>query len=105
MNRTVQEPLLEDVKNHLNITWKDEAVDRKIRGIVASGMAYLDLKRGAPADYMEAGLPRTLLLEYARYARDEALDVFENNYLSLIVAMRNESLVRQYVETSPPPKP
>ena len=34
--------LLEDVKNYLDITWDDEATDKKIGGLIASGMAYLD---------------------------------------------------------------
>ena len=97
------EELLADVKNYLNITWDDQATDRKISDLIKNGIAYLDLKRGAPANYAEAGLPRTLLFDYVRYARDEALDVYENNYLSLIVAMRNESLVNSYVESAKPP--
>ena len=97
------EELLADVKNYLNITWDDQATDRKISDLIKNGIAYLDLKRGAPANYAEAGLPRTLLFDYVRYARDEALDVYENNYLSLIVAMRNESLVKSYVESAKPP--
>lgn len=82
--------LLADVKNYLNITWEDEATDAKVRGLIASGAAYLDNKGGGALDYEADGLPRTLLLEYARYMRDEALDVFENNYLAMILAMQNE---------------
>lgn len=90
------EELLADVKNYLNITWDDQATDRKISDLIRAGISFLDLKRGEPADYTAAGLPRTLLFDFVRYARDDALDVFENNYLSMIVAMRNESLVKRY---------
>ena len=90
------EELLADVKNYLNITWDDQATDRKISDLIRAGISFLDLKRGEPADYTAAGLPRTLLFDFVRYARDDALDVFENNYLSMIVAMRNESLVKSY---------
>ena len=100
------EELLADVKNYLNITWHDQATDRKISDLIRAGISFLDLKRGEPADYTAAGLPRTLLFDFVRYARDDALDVFENNYLSLIVAMRNESLVKSYVlENAKPPDP
>ena len=85
--------LLADVKNYLNITWDDEATDAKVSGLIASGMAYLDLKYGAQADYTADGMPRTLLMENVRYARDSALDVFENNYQAMILGMRNERLV------------
>lgn len=99
----VSEPLLAEIKNYLNITWEDEATDRKVTGLIEDGMVYLDLKRGAPADYMSPGLPRSLLKDYCRYARDSALDVFENNYLALLLAMRDERRVSDYVESPAPP--
>lgn len=90
--------LLDAVLNYLNITWKDDATDEKIKGIIASGMFYLNKKAGVAMDYTADGTARTLLFEYCRYARDEALDVFENNYLSLILDMRHEGLVCSYVQ-------
>lgn len=93
---TIPLQLLEDVKNYLNITWDDEATDRKVRGFIAAGAAYLDLKRGAPADYEADGLPRSLLMDYVRYGRDEALDVFEANYRPLLLSMRHEREVKEY---------
>jgi len=97
--------LLEDVKNYLNITWDDDATDRKISGILASGMMYLNSKAGAEMDYIADGAARTLLFEYARYMRDDALDVFENNYLSLLLAMRHERQVTAYVEEAQQAQP
>lgn len=88
--------LLADVENHLNITWQDEATDRKIRNLVQSGIAYLNGKLGEAGDYLSPGQPRTLLFEYVRYARDEALDVFENNYQSLILSMQHERQVAAF---------
>ena len=88
--------LLDDVKAHLCITWSDEATDRKVRGFIASGMVYLDKRAGEELDYVQDGDGRTLLLEYVRYARDGALDVFENNYLHLLTAMQNERRVKAY---------
>ena len=69
-----------------------------------NGMAFLDLKRGAPADYHTPVLPRSLLMDYVRYGRAEALDVFEENYLSLITAMQNERRVKD-CESAQPPQP
>ena len=93
--------LLADVKNYLNITWDDTATDDKIRGLIASATVYLDSKGGGTLDYESDGLPRTLMMEYARYMRDEALDVFESNYTSMILAMQNERLVSN-VESAEP---
>lgn len=90
--------LLVDVKNHLNITWDDSATDEKIRGLIAAATVYLDGKGGTALDYDADGLPRMLMMEFVRYARDEALDVFENNYMSLILSMQNEMAVMNYVE-------
>lgn len=100
LRHNLPDGLLDDVKAYLNITWDDEVTDTKIGGLVASGMVYLDGKYGGAADYAEDGLPRMLLFEFVRYARDAALDVFENNYMSLILAMQNERKVELYVEST-----
>jgi hypothetical protein len=96
----IPDDLLADVKNQLNITWDDDATDDKYRGFIAAASVYLDGKGGGVLDYEADGLPRTLLMEYVRYARDEALDVFENNYTSLILTMQNERAVAAYVEST-----
>ena len=99
MKRTeIPAALLADVKNNLNITWEDQATDDKIRGLIASASVYLDAKGGEVLDYEADGMPRTLLMEYVRYARDEALDVFENNYRSMILDMQNGLAVKAYAE-------
>lgn len=90
--------LLADVKNYLNITWNDQATEDKLRGLIASASMYIDSKCGAAQDYETDGFPRTILMEHVRYARDEALDVFENNYAHLILAMQTEKDVNAYVE-------
>ena len=100
---SLPEGLLSDVKNYLNITWDDEATDAKVSGLIASGMVYLNLKYGEEADYTADGLPRTLLMEYARYMRDSALDVFENNYREMLLGMQTERLVNEYARGSTVP--
>ena len=92
--------LFSDIKAELGITWQDDVTERKVRNYIRSGMTYLNGKLGEPADYEADGYPRTLLFEYVRYARDGALDVFENNYLSMILAMQNKRAVRLYAENS-----
>lgn len=90
MEEILTEELLADVKNALDITWEDPATDKKIAGLTASGIAYLNDKAGEPLDYTVPGYGRSLLMEYVRYARDQALDVFENNYLHMLLAMQHE---------------
>lgn len=98
--KSIPAELLADVENYLNITWDDETTDNKIRGFIAAAMAYLNEKGGSVLDYDADGLPRTLMMEYVRYARDEALDVLENNYMALILSMQNGRMVREYVEST-----
>lgn len=97
---TVSDALLADVNNHLDNTWKDEARDRKVRGFILSGMVYINDKLGQEADYESDGMPRTLLLEFVRYARDGAMDLFETNYKSMILAMQNKKAVSDYAQQS-----
>lgn len=100
---SLPEELLSDVKNYLNITWDDDATDAKMSGLIAAGMVYLNAKYGEEADYTADGMPRTLLMEYVRYARDSALDVFENNYQALLLSMQNGRLVSAYGMEGPVP--
>ena len=91
--------LLDDIKRYLDITWEDARTDQKLTELIDDGKAYLDDKRGAPGDYESPGYPRMLLKEYVRYARDAALDVFENNYQSMILAMQNQKGVQDYADS------
>ena len=96
----IPDALLSDVKGYLQITWTDQATDARVRGLIASGTVYLDGIGGEPLDYLRDGEPRTLLFEYVRYARDAALDVFENNYRHLILALGDSMRRQHYVETT-----
>lgn len=90
--------LLPYVKSQLGVTWEDTATDERYRQLIADGMAYVDDKLGAPGDYASPGGARELVKEYVRYARDAALDVFENNYTARILALRNNERVKSYAD-------
>ena len=94
----IDSQLMCELKAYVGITWKDDATDYKFDNIVASSMVYLQEKLGEDIDFNEQTAARELLFERVRYAWASALDVFENNYLSLILAMQNEKKVRDYVE-------
>ena len=91
--------LLQAVENYLDITWKDEATDKKIGGLVSSGIAYLNRKLGCTeAAYLKDGMEHQLLFDFVRYARDGAMDIFESNYLSLILSEQNHRRVEAHAE-------
>ena len=91
--------LLAAVKTYLQITWTDTETDARLTELIRAGGTYLDSKLGEAGDYATPGLYRTLLFEFVRYARDGALDVFENNYRAMILAMGHERLVTAYANT------
>lgn len=92
--------LLRDIKLYLHITWDDHATDVRLCNIIGMGIAYIDNKLGGPADYSVDGSPRSLLMEYCRYANSQALDVFEENFQSQIIALVNDKGLSDYAAKS-----
>lgn len=88
--------LLDDAKNYLDMTWADEAGERKLSGILSRGMAYLDHTAGKTLDYGEGTAARALLFDYARYVRAEALQDFSGDFQSELMALHIAGEVEQY---------
>ncbi len=84
----MSEELLNDIKNYLDITYEDPATEEKIKGIIERGIAYIDNVAGKEQDYEEEAAPRELLFDYCRYARNNALEFFEQNFRSRLIALR-----------------
>ena len=80
--------MLGDVRNYLDITWQDDETDRKLTGIIKRGMAYINQAAGAEQDYTAEGMPRTLLFDYCRYARNNASEMFDGNFRAELIALR-----------------
>lgn len=87
--------LLNDVKDYLDITWKDDATDRKLTGIIARGEKYLDNLAGTELDYVSEGKPKELLLDYCRYVRSNALEDFQKNFLSELISLQVSEEVKR----------
>lgn len=98
----ITDELLSEAKDYLDITWDDEATDRKLRGQIRRGIAYLADKTGveksASAFQSETGNDRVqgLLFCYLLYDRAGALDEFEKNYMKEINALRRKKEVEAY---------
>lgn len=98
----ITDELLNEVKDYLDITWQDEATDRKLKGQIRRGIAYLADKTGveksASAFQCETGNDRVqgLLFNYLLYDRAGALDEFEKNYTPEINSLRRKKEVEAY---------
>lgn len=82
--------ILEEVKNYpgIDITWNDNAVNSQLIGIIGMGMTVLDGKAGVTLDYAKNGLPKQLLLEYCKYARNGILSEFMSNLAPFLMDLR-----------------
>ena len=80
--------LLDEVKNYLDITWRDDAGDLKISGIISRGQKYLNSMTGVTLDYTADDKPKELLLDYVRYVRSDALNEFQTNYRHEILSLQ-----------------
>jgi hypothetical protein len=74
--------LLDAAKAYIKITWQDAATDSEVTGYIIRGMKRLQQIAGASLDFTVEDQPRALLLDYCRYARSQALEVFEQNFQS-----------------------
>ena len=85
------ELLLRDVKDYLNINWDDDVTNRKIKGFISRGKVAISEYAGCQVtdiDFNKEGNEKQLLFDHCRYARSEALEVFEHNFQSQIVSLR-----------------
>lgn len=92
--------LLEAVRNYLDVTWTDAALDAKIVMLIKAGKAYINSVSGITCDFMVEGQARSLLLDYVRYARSGATEMFWQNYRHELMALHLESGVDAYAAES-----
>lgn len=78
--------MLQEVKDYLKITWNDE--DATLSGLITRGQAYLNGLIGTTLDFTTDGDPKTLLLDYCRYAHNNATEYFEENYQKEILRLQ-----------------
>lgn len=85
--------LLQEAKGYLKITWDDE--DATLSGHIARGQAHLNDLMGAELDYTIDGPAKSLLLDYCRYAYNNALEYFEENFQREILRLQLKTGVSQ----------
>ena len=80
--------ILTEVRQYLNITWDDWALDKKLNGFIERGKAGRQKNGGAPRDLRDEELPQARGLDYCRYAYSQALEVFEVNFEAELISLR-----------------
>ncbi|WP_124058464.1 phage gp6-like head-tail connector protein [Vaginisenegalia massiliensis] len=79
MDELLLAELLKVVKEHLAITFNH--LDDSLKDDIAEGIDVINLACG-PSDFSKPGIERKLLKNYVRYARNNATEMFEDNFLS-----------------------
>lgn len=88
----ISDGLLAEAKNFLDITWEDTEADKKLKGELRRGIAYISSKTGVSASAFEGDSvddrAQELLFNYLLYDRAGTVDQFKKNYRSDIVGLR-----------------
>jgi len=78
--------MLQEVKDYLKITWADE--DPTIGKFILRGKEYLEDLIGSALDFDTEGQPKALLLDYCRYAYNNGLEFYEENFSKDILRLQ-----------------
>lgn len=84
--------MLDEVKEELKICWDDE--DSRLEKIIARGKSYLQGETGTELDFEAEGQPKALLLNYCRYAYNNALEYFTVNFADEILTLQLKEAVK-----------
>lgn len=82
------EALLPKVRNFLDITWEEAALDEKLTGNIGRGIAYIDRIAGREQTYADNTPAMGLLLNYCLYEQSNQLSEFQRNYLHELNALQ-----------------
>ncbi len=91
---TPEEVLLQEVKEALRIEWTEE--DARLGKIIKRGKGRLKGIAGPGLDFEEEGLARDLLLSYCRYAYNNALEYFEENFSQELTRLQVQEATKGY---------
>lgn len=79
--------LLEGILNELDITYHDEATEKKIAALMKRGKDYLADKYGLEIDFEKDGQAMELLVSYCRYGRSNAIEQFRHDFSPELTAL------------------
>lgn len=84
---------LELVKRHLNLTFYDPDVDRKVTETIEDATVQLNHKLGAELNYFSPSAERRLFLSYISYLWNECEEEFDGAYARQINEIRRKVAV------------
>lgn len=90
--------LIDELRDNLGIT--GAAQDAALNAAITRGSAYLNELAGVVLDFTAEGLPKSLLLDFCRYAFNNATEYFEENFAKEILRMQLQSAVTADVDES-----
>lgn len=83
--------LINELRDNLGITGNTQ--DVVLTAAINRGTAYLNDLAGVTLDFTVDGLPKSLLLDFCRYAYNNATEYFEENFAKEILRMQLQSAV------------
>lgn len=83
--------LIDELKDTLGIT--GAAQDAALTAAITRGTAYLNDLAGVTLDFAAEGLPKSLLLDFCRYAYNNSAEYFEENFAKEILRMQLHAAV------------
>lgn len=87
--------LFAGILNELDITYRDEATEKKIAAIMKRGKDYLNDKHGPEIDFEKDGQALELLVSYCRYGRSNAIEQFGHDFSSELTALALRGAIKQ----------
>ena len=88
--------MLSEVKPYLRITWDDD--DVMLTSLISRGRQKLKELAGAELNFENEGLARSLLLDFVRYAYNNATEYWEENFHFDILRLQLATGVAQLPE-------
>lgn len=80
------------MKSYLKITWDSE--DIELQRMIERGKRQIERLTGTSIDFQDNMVAQDLLLDYCRYSYNNALEYFEDNFRSQILALQIHEAIR-----------
>lgn len=95
----MKNPVLDEVKNYLDITWDDEGTDKKLQGIIDRATSWVVDYFGMTAGCLTDPSVKQLFLDCCRYMWANAFEDFETNFAKQITGLQIKYEVMNLVES------